>query len=68
MSAWYRRYGRLPSSYDWSATHACRRGDAARERLMAGVWPSAGTVTGLFGGWAAARAAAERLVEGSARA
>ena len=26
MRAWQARYGRLPSSYDWSRTHARRRG------------------------------------------
>jgi hypothetical protein len=27
MRAWEGRYGRLPSSYDWSRTHATRRGE-----------------------------------------
>src|SRR5436190_6383350 len=33
MLEWRERYGRLPSSYDWSRTHAKRRGGAALERL-----------------------------------
>ena len=56
------RYGRLPSSYDWSRTHARRRGGEALERLGGGVWPAASIVTRLFGTWAAASAAA-RLQE-----
>ena len=63
MRSWQARYGRLPSSYDWSVTNACRRGGVARERLRAGTWPSAGVVTALFGRWAAARNAAGRLSE-----
>ena len=63
MRAWQNRYGHLPSSYDWSVTHACRRGGVARERLIAGTWPSASVVTALFGRWAAARDAARRLLE-----
>ena len=55
-----RRYGRLPSSYDWSRTHARRRGGEALERLAEGEWPAASVVTRLFGSWAAARAAAWR--------
>ena len=35
------RYGRLPSSYDWSRTHARRRVGDALERLADGVWPAA---------------------------
>jgi hypothetical protein len=61
MHAWQARYGRLPSSYDWSVTHARRRGGVASERLIAGTWPSASVVTTLFGRWAAAREAAGRL-------
>ena len=63
MRAWQNRYGHLPSSYDWSVTHACRRGGVARERLIPGTWPSASVVTALFGRWAAARDAARRLLE-----
>jgi hypothetical protein len=60
MVAWQARYGRLPSSYDWSRTHARRRGGDALERLAGREWPSASVVTPLFGTWAAACAAALR--------
>jgi hypothetical protein len=54
---------RLPSSYDWSRTHARRRGRRALERLNDGDWPSASVVGGIFGTWAAAlTAAAEELM------
>jgi AcrR family transcriptional regulator len=63
MVDWRRRYGRLPSSYDWSRTHARRRGRRALERLNEGDWPSASVVNGIFGTWAAAlTAAAEELM------
>ena len=58
MRAWQHRYGRLPSSYDWSRTHARRRGGQALERLDAGDWPPASVVGDVFGTWKAARAAA----------
>ena len=45
MREWRARYGRLPSSYDWSRTHARRRGGEALERLRDGDWPSASVVT-----------------------
>ena len=57
MRAWQDRYGRLPSSYDWSRTHARRRGRAL-ERLDDGHWPPASVVGDVFGTWEAARAAA----------
>ena len=57
MRAWRELYGRLPSSYDWSRTHARRRGDEALDRLAAGEWPAASVVTAMFGSWSAARAA-----------
>lgn len=60
MRAWRDRYGRLPSSYDWSRTHARCRGDRALERLDEGEWPPASVVAELLGNWAAARAAADR--------
>ena len=60
ISAWHEVYGRLPSSYDWSVTHARRRGGEALERLSVREWPSPAVVTDLFGGWSAARAAASR--------
>ena len=46
MLAWELRYGRPPSSYDWSRTHARRRGGEALRRLNHGRWPSASVVTG----------------------
>jgi AraC-like DNA-binding protein len=63
MREWRARYGRLPSSYDWSRTHARRRGGEALERLS-GDWPSASLVTSVFGRWAAARADAIRHEDG----
>jgi hypothetical protein len=54
MREWRDRYGRLPSSYDWSRTHARRRGGQALERLGSGDWPAASVVTSLFGTWAEA--------------
>jgi hypothetical protein len=58
MLRWSTRYGPLPSSYDWSRTHARRRGGEPLERLCTGDWPSAGVVTAVYGSWKAARAAA----------
>jgi hypothetical protein len=58
MRDWRTRYGRLPSSYDWSRTHATPRGGEALKRLEQGDWPAASVVTHLFGSWGAARAAA----------
>ena len=60
MTEWRSRYGRLPSSYDWSRTHARRRGGEALKRLAEGEWPASSVVTRLFGTWAVARAAASR--------
>jgi hypothetical protein len=58
MQAWRERYGRLPSSYDWSRTHAQRRGGSALKRLNDREWPSASVVGQLFGTWKEARMAA----------
>jgi hypothetical protein len=63
MLAWRARYGRLPSSYDWSRTQARRRGGRALERLSEGQWPPASVVSDHYGTWAAARAAARRDVD-----
>jgi hypothetical protein len=54
MRRWAELYGRVPSSCDWSRTHARRRGAQAMRRLERGEWPSAATVSGLYGTWAAA--------------
>jgi hypothetical protein len=62
MGDWRERYGRLPSSYDWSVTHARHRGGQALERLATGEWPAASVVNDLFGTWAGARAAAMSAV------
>jgi hypothetical protein len=56
MRAWRERYGRPPSSTDWSGTHAVRRGGDALERLRDGDWPPPSTVIDLYGSWAAALA------------
>ena len=69
MTEWRSRYGRLPTSYDWSSTHARLRGGDARARLAEGEWPAASVVTRLFGTWSAARVvAAQRageMIEGA---
>jgi AraC-like DNA-binding protein len=62
IRAWRARYGRLPSSYDWSRTHARRRGGDALERLREGDWPSASVVTDVYGSWTAARVAATKQI------
>jgi AraC-like DNA-binding protein len=59
MLEWRKRHGRLPSSYDWSRTHARRRGGQALERVTRGEWPSASVVNKVCGSWAAARAACD---------
>ena len=57
MLEWRARYGRLPSSYDWSRTYARRRGGEAQARIADGDWPSASVVTAAFGRWDLAGAA-----------
>jgi hypothetical protein len=59
MRAWRELHGRLPTSYDWSRTHARGRGGEALERLAGGEWPAASVVTALFEDWRAARLAAD---------
>ncbi len=54
MLEWRQRYGRPPSSTDWSRTHARRRGGEPLKRLDSGEWPSPSTVIDLYGTWAAA--------------
>jgi AraC-like DNA-binding protein len=58
MREWQVLFDRLPSSHDWSRTHARRRGGDALARLAVEAWPAASVVTDIFGTWAAARAAA----------
>ena len=53
---WHVRFGFVASSYDWSGTHARRRGGAALERFEAGDWPSGPVIRRLYGTQAAARA------------
>ena len=54
MRCWHALYGRPPSSYDWSRTHARRRGAEALRRLELGTWPAPATVGSIYGTWAAA--------------
>jgi len=56
MRTWHSRYGGPPTSYDWSVSHASRRGREALLRLKGGAWPAASTVSDVYGSWAAARA------------
>ena len=63
MLEWQRRFGWLPTSYDWSATHARRRGGEALGRLAVRRWPPASVVGPLFGTWAAARSLASADVK-----
>jgi hypothetical protein len=37
MREWHDRYGELSSSYDWSRTHADRRGGEALKRIAGAV-------------------------------
>jgi hypothetical protein len=62
MCDWRARDGRLPTSYDWSRTHARRRGGEALARLAQGEWPAASVVTRLFGTWSGAPALAAQMV------
>ncbi len=64
MLEWRGLYDRLLSSYDWSRTHARRRGGEALRRLAGGHWPVASVVTALFGTWAAAGQAADETRPG----
>ena len=56
MRAWRARYGSPPTSYDWSRSHASRRGPEALARLQDAEWPPASTVSEVYGGWTAAHA------------
>ena len=57
---WAQLYGAPPTSYDWSRTHARRRGAQAMRRLERGDWPAPATVSALFGSWAAASSSSAR--------
>jgi AraC-like DNA-binding protein len=59
MREWRERYGRSPSSYDWSRSHVRRRSRIALERMEAGEWPAPSIVGSLFRSWRKARDAAE---------
>ena len=63
MRVWRELYGQVPSSYDWSRTHARRRGEEALDRLAAGHWPAASVITDVFGSWAVAQAAVGGMQE-----
>jgi hypothetical protein len=63
LQTWFERYGKLPSSYDLSATHSRHRGGQALRRWREGFrdglpWPSASIVTSRYGRYAAGIAAA----------
>jgi hypothetical protein len=58
--AWRERHGDAPTSTDWNATKAARRGGAALERFNARSWPPMSTVRRLFGRWAHLAAEAAR--------
>jgi hypothetical protein len=51
MRAWHARCGSPPTSYDWSVSHASRRGPEAHDRLQDGSWPAPSTVSELYGTW-----------------
>ena len=63
MTEWRSRYGKLPTSYDWSSTHARGRGGEALARVAQGEWPAGSVATRLFGAWSAARAVAAQRAE-----
>jgi hypothetical protein len=44
MRVWREVHGQIPTSYDWSRTHARRRGGEALERLARGDLPAASVV------------------------
>jgi hypothetical protein len=58
MREWQVLFDQVPSSNDWSRTHARPRGRDALARLALEAWPGASVVTDIFETWAAARAAA----------
>ena len=64
MHEWRERYGRPPSSTDWSRTHAGRRGGEALERFEAGDWPAPSTLVDMYGSWAALTLTRSRTTDG----
>ena len=54
MHEWRQRYGKAPSSTDWSRTHARTRGGEPLERFLARNWPAPSTVIDIYGSWPAA--------------
>jgi hypothetical protein len=44
MRDWRQRFGKPPSSTDWSRTYARRRGGEALERFQSRDWPASSTV------------------------
>jgi hypothetical protein len=60
MTEWRSRYGRLPTSYDWSRTHTGRRGGEALKRLAEAEWPASSVVTRLWHLGCRSRFAAKR--------
>jgi hypothetical protein len=66
MRGWRERYGQLPFSYDWSRTHARRRGRGPLRRLDEREWPAASVVTKLVGTWAVANVTCEQRESGGA--
>ena len=63
---WRDRHGRLPSSYDWLATHVRRGGGEALEQLAQGGLPPASVVTHLFGSWGSLRVRRPRAMTAAA--
>ena len=56
LRRWAERYGHVPSSYDWSRTHARHRGEQALRRLDLDDRPAPATVAKLYGRWSRALA------------
>lgn len=52
----YERYGFVASSYNWSGSHARRRGGTALARYESGDWPTGPVIRRLYGSAANARA------------
>jgi hypothetical protein len=57
---WQALYGAWPNGYDWTRTHAVRRGGEHLTRWSTGHWPDAQTVRRLYYTFPLAVAAARR--------